>query len=364
MEKLLVETPGSTYPVFIGEGIRNNCAELLQPLLSKKSKALIITDSHVNTLYGEDLETNLNSMLPTTLFTIPEGEQSKSIEAYENGLTACIEANLDRKSVIIALGGGVVGDIAGFIAATYMRGISFVQVPTTLLAQDSSVGGKTGINHRLGKNLIGAFHQPEAVVYDTLTLATLSDKEWRSGFAEMIKHAYIKDPEFLSWLKDNVTCMEDMKKNGLLQFLKRSIAIKADIVKEDEKEAGIRAYLNFGHTLGHALEKVSGYGHITHGEGVAAGMIFAMRLSNHLELAHWDIDIEKRWLENLGYPVHAASMQSPEALISAMKTDKKTTAGKLTFVLAEKPGFPFLQTVDESDVLFLLKAEKKERDFL
>ncbi|MDQ0299437.1 3-dehydroquinate synthase [Salibacterium salarium] len=363
MEQLLVETPSLTYPVYIGENIRRDSAELLKPLLSKKSRALIITDSKVGALYGEELEKTLETILPTSLFTLPEGEQSKSIEAYEKGLTACIEENLDRHSVIVAFGGGVVGDLSGFVAATYMRGISFVQMPTTLLAQDSSVGGKTGINHRLGKNLIGAFHQPEAVVYDTKTLETLSDNEWRSGFAEMIKHAYIKDPEFLHWLKSNVSTTEDMKNSKLLQFLKRSISIKAEIVKTDEKEAGVRAFLNFGHTLGHALEKVSGYGQITHGEGVAAGMIFAMRLSNYLELSDWDINNEKKWLQQLGYPIDAPTLYSPETLINAMKLDKKSNAGKLTFVLTEKPGVPFLQTVNESDILFLLKGYKKGGDF-
>ncbi|WP_026700953.1 3-dehydroquinate synthase [Salibacterium aidingense] len=359
MEQLHVETPSRSYPVYIGEGIRHQAVRLLEPVLKGKSRVLIFSDANVASLYGAEVKAALEAFHPVSFFSIEAGESSKSLEGYEKGLTACMEEHLDRQSVIIALGGGVIGDLAGFVAATYMRGIAFVQMPTTLLAQDSSVGGKTGINHPLGKNLIGAFYQPEAVIYDTETLVSLPDKEWRSGFAEMIKHAYIKDPEFLAWLKENVQSVDAMKKDTLRRFLKRSIAIKADIVKEDEKESGVRAFLNFGHTLGHALEKVSGYGDMTHGEAVAAGMIFSMKLSNYLQLSDWNIKEEASWLEKLGYDVEAPSAFSPAELMEAIKNDKKVQAGELAFVLVESPGRPFLQKVRESDVLDLLTEMKK-----
>ncbi|WP_240375593.1 3-dehydroquinate synthase [Bacillus piscicola] len=347
MEEVIVATDTTSYPVYIGKGLLRDAAAMLRNVLNGRSKALIVTDETVAPLYGDDLLKSLEVVIPVAMHIVPAGESSKSMAVYEQVLTACMKEGLDRKSIIIALGGGVIGDLAGFAAATYMRGIPFVQVPTTLLAQDSSVGGKTGINHELGKNLIGAFHQPEAVLYDTETLSSLPDKEWRSGFAEMVKHAYIKDPEFLAWLKENVHSEADIKKDHIRGFLKRSISIKADIVKQDEKESGVRAFLNFGHTLGHALEKITGYGELTHGEAVACGMIFAMRVSNELSLSSWDIAEEASWLQALGYPVDAADRFTADELITIMKHDKKANAGDITFVLLREVGQPFLQTVEE-----------------
>ncbi|MGY4690107.1 3-dehydroquinate synthase [Salibacterium sp. K-3] len=359
MERLMIETPSRRYPVYIGEGLRFQAGTLLAPMLEDKSRVLIISDSNTAPLYAETVQEALEPILPVHLYTIEAGEHSKSLEGYERVLTACIECQLDRHSVIIALGGGMTGDLAGFAAATYMRGISFVQMPTTLLAQDSSVGGKTGINHPLGKNLIGAFHQPEAVLYDTGTLASLPDKQWRSGFAEMIKHAFIKDPVLVDRLKAEVQSTEDMKKENLKQFLKESMAVKADIVKEDEKETGVRAYLNFGHTLGHALEKVSGYGDLTHGEAVAAGMIFALKLSNHLQYSNWDVEQEAMWFKKLGYRVDIPAAFDPAKLMETMKNDKKTRDGDLTFVLLEDTGNPCTVKVQESDILHLLSSMKR-----
>ncbi|SFE33973.1 3-dehydroquinate synthase [Alteribacillus iranensis] len=359
MEELVVTTDHTSYPVFIGEGIRHQCSSLLYDILKERSKVLIITDETVAELYADDVVRSVSNALSAGVCKVPSGETSKSMDVYHKVMTACIQEGLDRQSIIIALGGGVIGDLAGFAAATYMRGIPFIQMPTTLLAQDSSVGGKTGINHELGKNLIGAFHQPAAVLYDTETLHTLPDKEWRSGFAEMIKHAYIKDPEFLTWLKENVHSLEDIKDSQLLRFLKRSIAIKAEIVKEDEKESGVRAFLNFGHTLGHAVEKESGYGGMTHGEAVAAGMIFAMKVSNRLGYSKWDVTQEAEWLKALGYPIEAPSQYSSHQLIEVMKNDKKASKGNITFVLLEKPGSPFLETVDERTLAHILEETKE-----
>ncbi|MFD2704443.1 3-dehydroquinate synthase [Salibacterium lacus] len=359
VEQLIIDTSSREYPVYIGEGLLHRSADLLASVLEGKSRALIISDSNTAPLYAETVLSSLEPLLPVQLHTLEAGEHSKSLEGYEQVMTACINARLDRHSVIVALGGGMVGDLAGFAAATYMRGISFVQIPTTLLAQDSSVGGKTGINHPLGKNLIGAFHQPEAVLYDTDTLASLPDKEWRSGFAEMIKHGVIKDPDLLARLRMDVQNTEDMKKGSLKQFLKQSMTVKADIVKEDEREAGVRAFLNFGHTLGHALEKASGYKDLTHGEAVAAGMIFAMKVSNYLQYSEWDTAAETAWFKTLGYPVEAPAAFEPAALVETMKSDKKARAGELTFVLAASPGKPFLANVEERDILHLLSEMKK-----
>ncbi|SDH40760.1 3-dehydroquinate synthase [Alteribacillus bidgolensis] len=360
MKQLTINTSNQSYPVYIGNNILEEAPDLLGSFLDDKSKALIISDTNVSELYGDKLKRILEPILPVSIITVPNGEHSKSMASYEKLLTACIEQGLDRQSVIFALGGGVIGDLAGFSAATYMRGIPFVQVPTTLLAHDSSVGGKTGINHPLGKNLIGAFHQPSAVLYDTGTLTTLPDEEWRSGFAEMIKHAYIQDPDFLHWLKENVKTIADIKTDKIRQFLKRSIAVKAEIVKEDEREAGIRAFLNFGHTLGHALEKTSGYdGQITHGEAVAAGMVFAMRLSNELGISAWNVSEEINWLKSLNYPVEAPSQYSAQKLINAMKKDKKASAGNIKFVLLKEPGRPLLYTIDEKLLIELLTNDQR-----
>src|SRR6185312_13145009 len=191
---------------------------------------------------------------------VPSGEQAKQFPIYEACLTFALENGLDRKSCIIAFGGGAVGDLAGFVAATYMRGIAFLQVPTTLLAHDSAVGGKVAINHPLGKNMIGAFHQPEAVVYHTPFLQSLPEKEWRSGYAEVIKHALIGDVELYHWLKEEVQTLADLRDEKLIHILTKAIPVKANVVSQDETEKGVRAHLNFGHTLGHALEKEIGYG--------------------------------------------------------------------------------------------------------
>lgn len=355
MEKITITTTNDQYDVLIDSGLRHHLDNICEPLLRGKKKALIISDTNVYPLYGEEVKESLEKVLPVASVTVPSGEKAKSLSVYSDLLTTCIEEELDRNSIIIALGGGVVGDIAGFTAATYMRGIPFIQVPTTLLAQDSSVGGKTGINHPLGKNLIGAFHQPSAVVYDIDMLQSLPDKEWLSGFAEMMKHAYIQDKDYLVWLKENVKSLEDIKKPSIQSSIRRSIAIKAKIVEQDEKEAGIRAFLNFGHTLGHALENVSGYGEFTHGEAVACGMLFAMRLSNMLGISTWDISREKEWFEAIGYPVDMATRYEPEQLVEAMRLDKKRTSKDLAFVLLKEAGKPVKQTVEERVVLQLLK---------
>src|SRR5690606_22285980 len=212
-------------------------------------------------------------------------------------LTFALEQKLDRKSVILAFGGGAVGDLSGFVAASFMRGIPFIQIPTTILAHDSAVGGKVAINHPLGKNMIGAFYQPEAVFYDLDFLHSLPLHERRSGFAEVIKHSLISDEDFYVWLRENVHDLDQLRNEEMLYFLKKGIRIKEQIVSQDEKESGIRAFLNFGHTLGHAIEGEAGYGNITHGEGVVIGMMFALGLSKKKLGLSFHLDEFESWLK-------------------------------------------------------------------
>lgn len=338
MEQIEIQTPSKTYPVWIGSGLRHRIGQLLGELLNEFSSFLVITDDVVAEHYLDDVIGGLKSVDHVYHYVVSHGEQSKSFQAFYNCQTFALEAGLDRKSAVIALGGGVVGDLAGFVAATFMRGIGFIQMPTTLLAHDSSVGGKTGINHPLGKNLIGSFYQPDAVIYDTDTLATLPARELRSGFAEIVKEALIGDATLYEMLKETVISPDDLRNFPFETILKRAISVKAKIVAEDEKESGVRAHLNFGHTLGHALEAELGYGKMTHGEAVAIGMVFAMRVSE----AYFGIKLPvmsfKDWLCRLGYSVSVPRDVSPEALLGRMKRDKKAEHDHIRFVVMKTIG--------------------------
>ncbi|WP_018922242.1 3-dehydroquinate synthase [Salsuginibacillus kocurii] len=357
MESLRINASTHDYTISIGPRLRFHLVDQLpQDLWEDVSSVLVLTDEAIAPLYLEDLVSGLANSKPIHTLTLPQGEHIKSMEWYERVLTVCLEKNLDRHSLIMALGGGVIGDLAGFSAATYMRGINYIQVPTTLLAQDSSVGGKTGINHELGKNMIGSFHQPAAVVYDTEMLTTLPEKEWRSGFAEMIKHAFIHDEELLTQLKEEVDHPENLGEMKIEPLLKRSIQVKADIVQKDEKEQGVRAYLNFGHTLGHALEKHAGYGELTHGEGVACGMIFALQLSEQLGYHVPSAKEEAKWFEKLGYDLSWPAKFDPEALVATMKKDKKARNENIQMVLLKTCGRPTLTQVDEKLIVDCLNS--------
>lgn len=357
MKTVPVDIEHHAYKVYLDKGLRFRVGELLKESLGEQPSSLfIVTDSTVAPLYLEDVLGGLPKELNVTSVTIDSGEQSKSFKEYEYLLTEALKAGLDRKSVLIALGGGVVGDIAGFVAATYMRGIRFIQMPTTLLAQDSSVGGKVAINHPLGKNMIGAFHQPEAVYYDTEMLATLPDKEWRSGFAEVFKHGLILDEPFYQWLGEHVQHLP-IQDRYMSELLARSIAIKAEVVSKDEREQGIRAYLNLGHTLGHAIESVSGYGTLTHGEAVVIGIVFAMKISEK----HYQTDLKisdfTKWVEGLGYETKIPSQLDRQMLLEAMKKDKKTEAGSIRMVLLKKIGEASVEKIDENLILSFLNEQ-------
>lgn len=351
VDTIRIETSGGSYPVHIGKGIRSKWRELINNYASYSS-FFIITDEAVQAHY-------LSSILgkeKLAYFVVPSGEESKSFEQYHKCMTALLEADLDRKSCIISLGGGVVGDLAGFAAATYMRGIDFIQMPTTLLAHDSSVGGKTGINHELGKNLIGAFHQPAAVIYDIECLRTLPGKEWRSGFSEVIKHALIHDEIFLNWLLDRRKDVQNYSDDELQFLIMKGINVKGDIVKEDERETGVRAYLNFGHTLGHAIEAELGYGKMTHGEAVAIGMIYALRLSEEYFQTKLRMDELRVWFQELGLPVEVPRELNMMKLLQRMKKDKKAENKSLQFVLLKRIGTPIKVSIDDETALKLLEV--------
>ncbi|WP_170007473.1 3-dehydroquinate synthase [Bacillus fonticola] len=335
------------YEVTIGEGVSSTLPAILSGMTPAPSTVVVITDEHVNPLYGQSLYEPCAQVFPMKRLVLPAGEQTKSFSTFENILTTLLEWQLDRQCVLVALGGGVVGDVTGFVAASFLRGVRFLQVPTTLLAHDSAVGGKTGINHSQGKNLIGAFYHPEHVLYDVSFLDTLPERELRSGFAELVKEGLIGDKELYGELR-TVTSLREVTKEQWTRWIVRGIAVKERIVHEDEREQGVRAVLNFGHTLGHALEKEAGYGVLTHGEAVFIGMVTALRMSQ--EHYSFDFPIAEfcQWAEELGYETSIPSSLSIDQLLSAMKLDKKADRGVIRYCLLEKVGRPHVVSVEDA----------------
>ncbi len=355
MDTINIHTQSKIYPVFVGNAATKDIAHFLINHFPSLTRILMITDETVAALHLDRLKQILNPWNPV-VFIAPSGEKAKTFEVYYEALSTALENRLDRKSVIISLGGGAVGDLSGFVAASFMRGIPFIQVPTTILAHDSAVGGKVAINHPLGKNMIGAFHQPEAVFYDLELLQTLPAKEIRSGFAEVIKHALIFDADFYQWLTVNIQDLNSLSSSQLSEVLVKGIRIKNEFVSQDERETGIRAYLNYGHTLGHAIEAEMGYGNITHGEAVMIGMIFALKLSSELLGVPFDSVKFIQWVEKLGYITCIPSQLSSENLLSRMKQDKKSVGEAIRFVLLEKLGQPVLKEIADSILLGRIKA--------
>jgi 3-dehydroquinate synthase len=327
-----------SYPIHIGRGLLDQ-AELLAPHLGSR-RAAVVTNEVVAPLYAQAVERALEACGTQHLrIVIPDGEAEKRRETLDRVHGELLRAQADRKTVIVALGGGVVGDLAGFAAATYQRGVAFIQVPTTLLAQvDSSVGGKTGINHALGKNMVGAFHQPLAVIADTATLDTLPERELSAGLAEVIKYGAIDDIAFFAWLEENIERLRARDPGALAHAIGRSCEIKARIVALDEREAGVRALLNLGHTFGHAIETLEGYGAWLHGEAVAAGMVMAARFSERLGRAPAGDALRlERLLGRAGLPVEPPAI-APDAWLGAMGRDKKNEAGRITLILLDRLG--------------------------
>ncbi|OQM45158.1 3-dehydroquinate synthase [Anoxybacillus sp. UARK-01] len=355
MEQIAIQTATKQYPLCLGEGMLELLPQWLEELgFPHGTKIMVVTDETLKALYLSQLVEPLSRRYDVYTHVIPSGEAAKSFEHYYACQTAALTYGLDRHSLIIAFGGGVVGDLAGFVAATFMRGIPYIQMPTTLLAHDSAVGGKVAINHPLGKNMIGAFYQPEAVVYDVKLLQSLPERELRSGFAEVVKHALIGDPGFYNWLKMNIHSLADVKGEKLQHCIRKGIEVKARIVSEDERETGVRAHLNFGHTLAHALESELGYGVMTHGDAVALGMLFAIFVSERTyRLSFVDHHFAK-WFESYGFPVVPPKQLDPERLLQKMKGDKKAKSGKIRMVLLREIGHVCVEEMDDKQALSLL----------
>ncbi|MBN4075250.1 MAG: 3-dehydroquinate synthase [SAR86 cluster bacterium] len=337
MTTVVVELGDRSYPIHIGSGLLSN-RELLIPHIKGK-QVCIITNDVVAPLYLEKLKTTLTGF-ELSEFILPDGEAEKTLDNIAKIYDALLSDRLDRNVTLIALGGGVVGDMAGFAAATYLRGVNFIQVPTTLLAQvDSSVGGKTGVNRPLGKNMVGAFYQPQCVIADTDTLNTLPDKELSAGLAEVIKYGLINNLEFFNWLEANINNLAARNEDSLVQAIKMSCEEKAAIVSADEKETGIRVILNLGHTFGHAIEAAMGYGSWLHGEAVATGMLMAADLSCRMrKLSVEDVARIKALLIAAGLPVVPPEAITKSEYLSLMSRDKKNVEGSIRFVLLEKLG--------------------------
>ena len=337
MKTLPLDLGDRSYPIYIGAGL------LGQPELFSRhipgTRVAIVTNETVAPLYLARVRAHVASLQPVEV-VLPDGEQYKSLEVLNRIFDALLAARCDRRTTIIALGGGVIGDMAGFAAASYQRGVPFIQVPTTLLSQvDSSVGGKTGVNHPLGKNMIGAFYQPRCVIADTATLNTLPDRELSAGLAEVIKYGLIRDAGFFAWLESNLDALLARNPDVLAYAIERSCRNKAEVVVEDERESGQRALLNFGHTFGHAIETGMGYGAWLHGEAVATGMCMAARLSQRLG---WISSVDVARVDTLIARAHLPT-QPPAELDAArfldlMAVDKKVKDGRVRLVLLKGIG--------------------------
>nr|WP_087971529.1 3-dehydroquinate synthase [Oceanobacillus rekensis] len=343
MKDILVQSNTNSYHIAVGESLR---FQLNQYLTKNYSSIFIVSDENVAALYLDDILKNFTDK-PVFHSIVPAGEQSKDIQTFYQLQTDAINFCLDRESLMIALGGGVVGDLAGFTAATYMRGIDYVQMPTTILAHDSSVGGKVAINHELGKNLIGNFYPPQAVIYDVETLKSLNEREVRSGYAELIKEALIADTDFYRTLIE--TDIYKVSNSELQDHLQRGINIKAHIVEVDEKESGIRKHLNLGHTLGHALEADLGYGRLTHGEAVAIGLLFSLHVSEQLYSDNLPFEELTLWLRKNRYPLKNIEYHA-ERLITKMKSDKKSVKSKIQMVLLKELASPVIVELEDAEI--------------
>ena len=354
--KLSVELGARSYPIFIGSGLLADAAPWRVALPGRH--VLVVSDEHVAPLYLDRVASGLHDHVFSTLM-LPAGEAHKTLDSAARIFAALAELKASRDACVIALGGGVIGDLAGFAAACWMRGIAFVQMPTTLLAMvDSSVGGKTGVDLPQGKNLVGAFHQPRAVVIDTATLATLPDRELRAGFAEVIKYGALGDADFFAWLERNADALLARDASTLAEAIARCCVQKAGIVARDETERGERALLNFGHTFGHALETVRGYGKLLHGEAIAIGMCLAARLSKQTGMsADADTARLRDLLVRFGLPTALPTGIDAENVLATMRLDKKNASGRLRLILWRGVGqAEIVENVDEAAIRDVLAA--------
>lgn len=340
-----------SYPIHIGVGLLKR-ANMLEPYLAGQ-QVMVVTNETIAPLYLETLCAGLPSHLDIRTVVLPDGEQYKTIEQVSRIWDALLEAGFNRRCTLIALGGGVIGDMVGYAAAAYQRGVAFIQVPTTLLSQvDSSVGGKTGVNHPLGKNMIGAFWQPKAVIVDIDTLTTLPSRELSAGLAEVIKYGLIRDERFLSWLEEHMQALRSVEAVVIAEAIAQSCQIKADIVADDETEQGVRALLNLGHTFGHAIEAHQGYGNWLHGEAVGAGMAMAATLSHQLGWIDSNaLARAKAVVESAGLPLAAPAGMSVDDFLARMKLDKKNIDTRLRLVLLNALGDACVSDATPPDML-------------
>jgi 3-dehydroquinate synthase len=354
-----------SYEIAIGAGLLG--AETSYAGLPRAAHAMIVTNPTVGSLYGEDLVNALKGHYPLVhTVVLPDGESHKTWESLNLIFDALLSNGCDRSTVLFALGGGVVGDMTGFAAASYMRGVPFVQVPTTLLAQvDSSVGGKTAINHPLGKNMIGAFYQPQRVLCDLDAIKSLPDRELSAGLAEVIKYGPIADMAFMAWMEANVDALMARDSSALAFAVRRSCEIKAQVVSQDERESGVRAILNFGHTFGHAIEAGMGYGAWLHGEAVGCGMVMAARLSAALGLIDQAfVDRLRHLVERAGLPVVAPVLDARDNVgryMALMRVDKKAEAGAIKFVVIDPVGHAAVRSAPDEMVAEVISVSCRVR---
>ena len=354
MKTIKVALGSRSYPIHIGAGILDK-PELYQPHI-RGSKAVVITNETIAPLYAQNVVDSVGKFAEVHTHVLDDGEIHKNLQTIGKIFDKLLNIPCDRKTTIIALGGGVVGDTAGFAAACYQRGVPFIQVPTTLLAQvDSSVGGKTGVNHPLGKNMIGAFYQPQCVIADTNTLHSLPDRELRAGLAEVIKYGAIQDAKFLTWLDENIDSILKREPASLAHAIEVSCRSKAEVVAEDERETGIRAILNFGHTFGHAIETWLNYKKWLHGEAVAVGMVMAAEFSTRLNLlsAHQASQVEQI-IKRAGLPVLPPDGMSAADFLEAMSLDKKVQGKTIRIVVLD--GIGKAEIKDDYDLAELINT--------
>lgn len=342
MKKIIVELGDRSYPIYAGNDLLSKTNLLAENIRSKQ--VMVVSNTTIAPLYLEKLMQSLQGLVSEGLeinsVILPDGEQYKTLDAVNDIITALLNKRYSRNCCLLALGGGVVGDITGFAAACYQRGVDFIQLPTTVLAQvDSSVGGKTGVNHVAGKNMIGAFHQPRAVIADTSVLETLNDRELSAGFAEVVKYGLIRDAKLFDWLEDNIDKLINRDADALAYIIEQSCNNKAEVVAEDERESGVRAILNLGHTFGHAIETGLGYGKWLHGEAIALGMLMAADLSYRMGWVSEDItDRIEKMLVKLNLPVALPEDLDPVKMRELMSVDKKAKDGILFLILLKGLG--------------------------
>ena len=353
MKVVQVEHGAGSYPVYVGQGLLGMSGIWERHL---DGRVLVVSDENVAAHHLGRLGPVLEAHGRFRELVLPPGEENKTVAQWQRVIDDLVRLGAQRDATVVALGGGVIGDLSGFAAASYMRGIQVVQMPTTLLAQvDASVGGKTGVNHADGKNLIGAFHQPTAVVADLDTLATLGNRDYRAGLAEVVKYGAIRDPHLFAWLEANADALSSRLPDMLAEAVYQSVRNKAEVVAADEREAGQRALLNFGHTFGHALETVTGYSQFRHGEAVAIGMVLAARLSELLGMAAaGTADRLHELLDRLGLPTRLPDDIPHSALLKRMRLDKKNRADQIRLILLESLGRAVVRSCPADDILEVL----------